>query len=105
MTGPPPPAQPTPALRLDWAAATDPGRRRTGNEDSHVARPDLGLFVVADGMGGHVAGEVASRLSVAAVVAAVEATQGSPDEVTINVDPLLGLPGSRLRDAFRRVAS
>jgi len=104
VTGLPPPAQPLPALRLDWAAATDLGRRRTSNEDSYAARPEIGLFAVADGMGGHVAGEVASRLAVAAVVAAVEATQGSADEVTINVDPLLGLPGSRLRDAFKRAS-
>ena len=99
MTGLPPPA-----LRVAWAAATDPGRRRATNEDSYAARPDLGLFVVADGMGGHVAGEVASRLSVAALVASVEATRGAADAVTISVDPLLGLPGSRLRDAFKRAS-
>ncbi len=104
MTGPPPPAPPPPALRVAWAAATDPGRRRSTNEDSYAARPDLGLFVVADGMGGHVAGEVASRLSVASLVASVEATRGAADEVTISVDPLLGLPGSRLRDAFKRAS-
>jgi protein phosphatase len=104
VNGPPPPGAPVPALRVDWAAATDPGRRRSANEDSHAARPDLGLFVVADGMGGHVAGEVASRLSVAALVASVEATRGAADEATINVDPLLGLAGSRLRDAFRKAS-
>jgi protein phosphatase len=50
-------------LTLRWGTATDVGRVRTLNEDSLLAVP--GLFVVADGMGGHAAGEVASQLAVA----------------------------------------
>ena len=53
-------------MRLaNWAAATDPGRRRRRNEDSYVLEPPL--FAVADGMGGAQAGEVASKLAAAAV--------------------------------------
>ena len=47
---------------------SDKGRARQTNEDCFAIREDLGLCVVADGMGGHKAGEVAARLAVDAVV-------------------------------------
>ncbi len=49
------------------AGATDQGLRRSHNEDAFLIDPDLGLLVLADGMGGHLAGEVASQEAIAVV--------------------------------------
>jgi serine/threonine protein phosphatase PrpC len=53
--------------RTDSGAATHVGRRKN-NEDFFCQRPDLGFFAVADGLGGHEGGEVASKLVLQAVV-------------------------------------
>jgi PPM family protein phosphatase len=52
----------TPTHPLDYSAATHPGLKRENNEDCFVSAPDAGLWGVADGMGGHEAGEVASAI-------------------------------------------
>lgn len=55
--------------RLASLAATHPGAVRPRNEDALLERPDIGLWVVADGAGGHGAGDVASNAIVAALQA------------------------------------
>lgn len=55
-------------IYLDMAGATDTGCKRENNEDYIQLVPDHGLCVVADGMGGHLAGEVASKMAAKGIV-------------------------------------
>jgi PPM family protein phosphatase len=72
-------------MRLRVGARTDIGRVRTLNEDVYLSRPQQGLFVVCDGMGGAPAGEVASQVALDTILeqlgAGDEATLESPRDV------------------------
>ena len=90
-------------MQLSWAVSTDPGLRRSSNEDSYCTREDLGLFVVADGMGGHVAGEVASRIAVDTIQKFIHETAGADKNRTwpFPFEPTLSFESNRLKAAFR----
>ncbi len=67
-------------LKLTAAGATDIGKVRRHNEDAILLRPDLSLFILADGAGGHNAGNVASALATTAIANFFEATGHGAEE-------------------------
>lgn len=81
---------------------TDVGRRRKVNEDSFLVAPDSHLYAVCDGMGGHNAGEVASRMAIETLAAFVERS-GVEKEITWpwGLDANLSFDANRLKTAIR----
>ena len=78
-----------PARRLvvtrgdDCCGISDVGLVRSGNEDAFFVAPKQGLLVVADGLGGHAAGEIASALAIESVCAAVASHRAHYDAVAV----------------------
>jgi protein phosphatase len=67
-------------VRFTCAARTDTGVVRSGNEDNYLMLADRGVFIVADGMGGHAAGEVASEMAVRIISRELGTLRGLNDE-------------------------
>lgn len=70
-------------LMIEAVGATDPGCIRSNNEDYFLIEPDLGLYLVADGMGGAQAGEHASRLAAETVRDAVTASESIANDTLV----------------------
>lgn len=66
-------------MRIRIYGISDVGKRRERNEDSFLINEDLGLAVVADGMGGHLGGEYASKLAVSTVEEVINSLENDPD--------------------------
>jgi protein phosphatase len=80
---------------------SDAGRVRTSNEDRFVSDPQLGLFAVADGLGGHKAGEVAAQLAVEAITGFISRSDKDYDVTwPYGIDDTLSFDGNRLRTAI-----
>lgn len=77
-------------IRWISAAATDVGSKRKINEDAVLERPDAGLWVVADGMGGHAAGDVASH-AVVHPLSLLERPAAMADFVDVVEDTLISV--------------
>ena len=78
-------------MHFTCAARTDVGIVRSGNEDNYLMLSDRGIFIVADGMGGHAAGEVASEMAVRIISRELGSLRGQSDEQV----------GERLRQSIR----
>jgi protein phosphatase len=79
-------------MRITCAGNTDVGVVRAGNEDSFLLDCSRGLFIVADGMGGHAAGEVASEMAVRIIANELGSLRGLGD----------GEAAARMRSAIRK---
>lgn len=89
-------------LTLVAHGVTHPGRVRKNNEDALLSDADLGLFLVADGMGGHNAGEVASALAVEAIQGfLIRSKPGDDFTWPYGIDPTLSFLGNRLSTAIK----
>jgi len=78
-------------MQMTADGQTDLGQRRENNEDALLVDVDHGLFVVADGVGGHAAGEVASQLATAGLITALAEAQVN------HVDPVAALSAAVCR--------
>ena len=87
---------------LEAFGRTDVGRRRKLNEDNFLVDPEPNLYAVCDGMGGHNAGEVASKMAIETLAAFIERSHREK-EITwpYGLDVNLSFDGNRLKTAIK----
>jgi serine/threonine protein phosphatase PrpC len=88
-------------LIIESAGLTDVGRKRKENQDCFLVDDRQRLYVVADGMGGHLAGEVAGRMVVDSIQGCFSAAESGPDDaITTIADEALSPEANRLLGAI-----
>jgi PPM family protein phosphatase len=97
-----PSAAPGESKVLEAFGRTDVGRRRKLNEDNFLVDPEPNLYAVCDGMGGHNAGEVASKMAIETLAAFIEKSH-KEKEITwpYGLDVNLSFEGNRLKTAIK----
>jgi serine/threonine protein phosphatase PrpC len=90
---------------LPSASLTDPGRVRDHNEDCIESRPDIGLYVLADGMGGYNAGEVASGMATSLIADGLQETWNARDVARVGRDDAKAMSERLIRDQIARANS
>jgi len=94
-------AEKTPRMRIIAAGLTDVGLQREHNEDAFSILAEHGLFLVADGMGGHRSGEVASGMVAESMQEFFETTAKEDATWPFPIDPNLSLAENRLAGAIK----
>jgi PPM family protein phosphatase len=88
-------------MALRFCSGTDPGRKRSNNQDVLLADPRLQLFIVADGMGGHRDGDVASRIVVDGIKEFFDDTEADAEKTwPLGFDVNLSYAANRLKTAI-----
>jgi PPM family protein phosphatase len=91
-------------MQIKASGITDAGLKRERNEDFYAMDESLGLYMVADGMGGHLAGEVASRVAVEMIHKSFRTWTGEKtplDELFAGPDPSLSSRGNYILSSLR----